>query len=161
MDIDISEDIPQTSSSTARKLVVPVDDAHPFDLDAYISNYTGIVKHPHYHCIAYTFRTGRTAVDRLIHIIAICPSIAVQTFHVAVQYIHQLRDPNLYQTALTALEQSLGQQAENIPDDVLDPKWIDDVVARNQAERLKLDVELKTYSNNMIKESIRVSGTVP
>ena len=38
----------------------------------------------------------------------------------------------------------------------LDVKWADETIAKNQADRVKLEVELKTYSNNMIKESIRV-----
>lgn len=39
----------------------------------------------------------------------------------------------------------------------LDAKWVDEVAARNQSEKVKLEVELKTYTNNTIKESIRVS----
>ncbi|KAG5641499.1 hypothetical protein DXG03_005084 [Asterophora parasitica] len=39
----------------------------------------------------------------------------------------------------------------------LDTKWADETLAKNQAERTKLEVELKTYTNNSIKESIRVS----
>jgi hypothetical protein len=38
----------------------------------------------------------------------------------------------------------------------LDTKWADEIITKNQADRVKLEVELKTYSNNMIKESIRV-----
>ncbi|KAJ8472377.1 hypothetical protein ONZ45_g16676 [Pleurotus djamor] len=34
--------------------------------------------------------------------------------------------------------------------------WADEMAAKNQAERTKLEVELKTYTNNMIKESIRM-----
>ena len=34
---------------------------------------------------------------------------------------------------------------------------MDEAIAKNQSERTKLEVELKTYTNNMIKESIRVS----
>ena len=39
----------------------------------------------------------------------------------------------------------------------VDTRWADEVMAKNQAEKTKLEVELKTYTNNMIKESIRVS----
>jgi hypothetical protein len=42
----------------------------------------------------------------------------------------------------------------------LDTKWSDEVITRNQSDRAKLEVELKTYSNNMIKESIRVSRLI-
>jgi hypothetical protein len=43
MDIDIPDDTPLSSEPQppVRHLTVPVDDAHPFDLDSYISNYTG------------------------------------------------------------------------------------------------------------------------
>lgn len=39
-------------------------------------------------------------------------------------------------------------------------KWADEVFAKTTAERVKLELELKTYSNNMIKESIRVCSLV-
>jgi hypothetical protein len=42
MDVDISEDTPQGSGSK-RRITVAVDDTHPFDLDAYIANYTGSI----------------------------------------------------------------------------------------------------------------------
>lgn len=40
MDIDVDER-EHTSSRMASRKFVPVDDNHPFDLDAYISSYTG------------------------------------------------------------------------------------------------------------------------
>ena len=44
MDIDRVEEAQNGSSSTPptkRQIVLPVDDAHPFDLESYSSNYTG------------------------------------------------------------------------------------------------------------------------
>jgi COP9 signalosome complex subunit 1 len=38
----------------------------------------------------------------------------------------------------------------------VDTQWADKIMSKNQAEKMKLEVELKTYTNNMIKESIRV-----
>jgi len=38
----------------------------------------------------------------------------------------------------------------------LDSSWTEETFAKNQTEKNKLEVELKTYTNNMIKESIRV-----
>lgn len=38
----------------------------------------------------------------------------------------------------------------------LNTKWADEMTAKNAAEKIKLEVELKTYTINMIKESIRV-----
>lgn len=39
----MSDEMQQIADSlpTARHLIVPVDDAHPFDLDSYIANYSG------------------------------------------------------------------------------------------------------------------------
>lgn len=146
MDVDISE-IPNYNAQpeARRTFMAPVDDAHPFDLDSYISGYS-----------------GRSAVDRLIHIILTCPSIAPQTFHLAVRQIEALRDPAMYATALSAYEQvaSSGEAGAFPPAAEvasLDQKWIEETTKRNLAEKTKLEVELKTYANNMIKESQRVS----
>ncbi|KAJ7151400.1 26S proteasome subunit RPN7-domain-containing protein [Mycena crocata] len=146
MDVDIPEDNGQSSTQThySRKTqLILVDDLHPFDLDGYISNYT-----------------GRTAVDRLIHIISTCPSLAAEAFQLAVQQIHQSRDPSLYQQVMSAYDQISGATDVPLPSSMdlasLDTRWADETMAKNQAERSKLEVELKTYSNNMIKESIRM-----
>ncbi|KAJ6590942.1 26S proteasome subunit RPN7-domain-containing protein [Mycena vulgaris] len=144
MDVDIPEETGQSSTHhTRRPHLVPVDDLHPFDLDGYISNYT-----------------GRTAVDRLIHIIATCPALAPEAFQLAVQHIHQSRDPSLYQQVMSAYDQISGVSDAPLPSAMdlasLDTRWADETMAKNQAERSKLEVELKTYSNNMIKESIRM-----
>lgn len=76
------------------------------------------------------------------------------------QHIHQSRDPALYQQVMSAYDQISGVSDAPLPSALdlasLDTKWADETMAKNQAERSKLEVELKTYSNNMIKESIRV-----
>lgn len=76
------------------------------------------------------------------------------------QHIHQSRDPALYQVLLSAYEQTSLLPGVELPSGMelapLDTKWADEMMAKNQAERVKLEVELKTYTNNMIKESIRV-----
>ncbi|CAL1709729.1 unnamed protein product [Somion occarium] len=148
MDIDLIDetDFPNYSKSTGKRpAFVPVDDAHPFDLEAYISTYT-----------------GKTVVYRLIHIISICPTLAPQAFQLAVQHILQGRDPNLYQSLIIAYDTT----AKTLPDAelpphtdlaVIDQQWIDETNTKNQAERSKLEVELKTYTSNMIKESIRMA----
>lgn len=108
-----------------------------------------------------SFRIGHTVVDRLIHIVSSCPSLAPEAFLQCVQSIHQSRDPSLYQNLLQAYDQVASGTEISLPNPMdlaeLDTKWADDVLTKNQADRAKLEVELKTYSNNMIKESIRVS----
>ncbi len=80
------------------------------------------------------------------------------------QHIHQSRDPALFQNLLQAYEQLVPPEGVSLPNAMdlaqLDVAWADETIQRNQADRAKLEVELKTYSNNMIKESIRVSGVL-
>lgn len=102
---------------------------------------------------------GRTAVERLIHIIPTCPSIAPQALRLAVKHSQTLRDPALYAQAVSTYE-SLPSDAGLPPvEEVveLDSKWAEETAKKNLAEKTKLEVELKTYANNMIKESQRVS----
>ncbi|KAJ7028669.1 26S proteasome subunit RPN7-domain-containing protein [Mycena alexandri] len=146
MDVDIPEETAQSSTQyrdSRRPNLVIVDDQHPFDLDGYIANYT-----------------GRTAIDRLIHIISTCPTLAPEAFQLAVQHIHQSRDPSLYQQVMSAYDHVSSASDAPLPTGMdlasIDTKWADEMMAKNQAERSKLEVELKTYSNNMIKESIRM-----
>jgi COP9 signalosome complex subunit 1 len=97
-----------------------------------------------------------------MHIISSCPSLAAEAFQLAVQHIHQSRDPSLYQHLMSAYDQASATSEVPLPSAMdlasLDTRWADEMMAKNQAERSKLEVELKTYSNNMIKESIRVRG---
>ncbi|KAL4067501.1 26S proteasome subunit RPN7-domain-containing protein [Scleroderma yunnanense] len=149
MEIDLVEEqaslsLPQIQQK--RRPARPVDDDHAFDLDAYIASYS-----------------GRTAVDRLIVIISTCPSIAQQALQLALAHISRLRDPSLVSLVVSAYESVLsspaGAAAGLLPvGDVVqvDVSWIDEVTKQNAAERTKLEVELKTYTNNMIKESIRM-----
>lgn len=128
-----------------RRPVFTIDDDHSFDLDAYIAPYT-----------------GRTVIDRLIAIIIQCPSIAPHALSLAIQRVYRLRDPSLLNAVINAYESVLGtQEGKGLPPvaDVVsvDMEWVEDVTKRNIAERTKLEVELKTYTNNMIKESIRMA----
>lgn len=150
MDIDIIEESEQqnekqeasSSSFTAIQPVV-VDDNHPFDLDSYINQYKG----------------PQAILDRLIHIIPRCPPLALPAVQIALRQIPSLRDITMYRALRVAYEyavrisSSLPPLDEVIP---LDQKWIDEVATKNNAERTKLEIELKTYTSNMIKESIRV-----
>ena len=165
MDIDEPEVI--LPSKAKKQSTLPVDDAHPFDLEAYISGYKGTSLVKCVLCAAQiniiVFGTGRTVVDRLIWIIPQCPPIAVQAVQIAMTIIPQLRDPNLPTSLQYAYEAAVasGVQEDMPPFAELanvDQAWVDELVRRNTEDRVKLEVELKTYSSNMIKESIRVSS---
>jgi len=100
-------------------------------------------------------------VDRLVYIINICPPLAVPALQLAVQQIFKTRDTDLYRNTAGAYDAvaanaQLPPAAEVAP---LDQAWYDEWTSKNLAERSRLEVELKTYTSNMIKESIRVGYT--
>lgn len=100
-------------------------------------------------------------MDRLLNIIASCPAIAPQALKIAFNHLYRLRDPSLVQAALAAYTSAtVLPEGQGLPPagEVVEvhTTWIEEVTKKNVAERTKLEVELKTYTNNMIKESIRV-----
>ena len=107
---------------------------------------------------------GRTVVDRLIYIIPYCPGIAAQAFLLALEQIRTMRDITLYTALLQVYDQTVmtfGVENGLVPRQELaqtDQRWIEETGRRNQEERAKLEVELKNYQSNLIRESIRVSG---
>ncbi|KAG1764552.1 26S proteasome subunit RPN7-domain-containing protein [Suillus occidentalis] len=120
MEIDYIENEVSLSQPPAvqRRRIRPVDDAHPFDLDAYISGYS-----------------GRTAFDRLVHIISTCPTLAPQALKLAFAQIEELRDPTLYQTVMNAYD-----AVADLPEVQLPPtSELCSVTKKNQAERTKLE----------------------
>ncbi|KAI9567610.1 G protein pathway suppressor 1 [Boletus coccyginus] len=161
MDVDPIDSEIANQYTPRRRQARPVDDAHPFDLDAYIASYTGtyITPLPSH---AHRLYTGRTAVDRLLTITVACPAIAPQALRLAFNHLYRLRDPSLVHAALGAYAgaaalpegQGLPPAADVV---VVDSTWVEEVTKKNAAERTKLEVELKTYTNNMIKESIRMA----
>ncbi|KAG8827964.1 hypothetical protein FRC17_007649 [Serendipita sp. 399] len=116
--------------------VVVVDEDHPFDLDAYISNYDH----------------DRSAIKRLHFIANVCPSLAPQALFKAVEYALEGRDTTLYHSILTSYNNIIGAQNAI----AVNQDWVENTAAKAQAEKDKLEVELKMYTGNMIKESIRM-----
>ncbi|KAH9929081.1 PCI-domain-containing protein [Epithele typhae] len=153
MDIDTYEDdVAQIQTLPAvipkRPLSIPVDESHPFDPEAYISGYS-----------------GKSYVDRLVHVMNVCPELAPQALPLATKEALKGRDTGLYKSAFNAYERAATEmskrQEEGLPEAssivAMDTKWIEETNSKNQAERTKLEVELKTYTSNMIKESIRMA----
>ena len=99
-------------------------------------------------------------------------SLAPQALQLATKEALKGRDTILYKNIYTTYERAQmeysrehGDEQDNqLPDAAalapLDQKWIEDMNTKNSAERTKLEVELKNYSQNMIKESIRVCRAV-
>ena len=95
-------------------------------------------------------------------------SLAPQALQLATKEALKGRDTILYKNIYSTYERAEmeysrehGDEQDNqLPDAAalapIDHKWMEDMNTKNQAERTKLEVELKNYSQNMIKESIRV-----
>jgi COP9 signalosome complex subunit 1 len=105
-------------------------------------------------------------MDRLIYIISLSPSLAPQAFKRAFQLLTSptQRDTEYYKTILGTYENvssrpgiGLPPIEELLPDHSPYLAWVEETNERNNAERRKLEVELKTYIGNMIKESIRMA----
>lgn len=97
-------------------------------------------------------------MDRLVYIINICPALAVPALQIAAQHIFKTRDVDLYRSTaniydVAAANAQLPPATEVAP---LDQTWYDEWTSKNLSERTRLEVELKTYTSNLIKESIRV-----
>lgn len=109
------------------------------------------------------YKIGKTAVDRLIHIINVCPTLAPQAYQLAIKEVQQGRDTSVYQALVHAYDVAVKSLPEGtIPPHSelgeIDKTWLESTNAKNAAEKSKLEVELKTYTSNLIRESIRVSN---
>ncbi|KZV75677.1 hypothetical protein PENSPDRAFT_680900 [Peniophora sp. CONT] len=128
--------------------IVPIDASHPFDLDARLSGLT-----------------GRAALDHLSHIIQHAPTLAYEALQRALILLTlpDQRDPTLL-TTLTSSYTTATERALSVnitlppfPDPQTYAQWSSKLTKENDAQRAKLEVELKTYTQNMIKESIRLA----
>ena len=142
----------QSKPSVKRKNVI-TNDQHPFDLETYVSQYSG---EPRYMIAWVTLLTlcgaGRAAIRRLRFIADECEQLAPRALQLAIHLLTQTRDVVSYQAAVQDYNARPGMR------DVMsvDTEWVETTGNRNNRERDKLETELKTYSSNMIKESIRV-----
>ncbi|KAI6126490.1 26S proteasome subunit RPN7-domain-containing protein [Pisolithus sp. B1] len=115
-----------------RRPIFTIDDDHSFDLDAYIAPYTA---------------APSPSTDSLQS------SFNVRLSHPTHSRSHS--NVSRYEVCWALRE---GKGLPPVADVVsVDMEWLEDVTKRNIAERTRLEVELKTYTNNMIKESIRMA----
>ena len=94
----------------------------------------------------------RASIKRLFFIANACPPLAPLALSRAVEYALEGKDSTLYQNVVSTYNNVVGPQRGVR----LNQEWLDRTAQRSQAERDKLEVELKMYTGNMIKESIRV-----
>ncbi|KAK6511129.1 hypothetical protein TWF481_000051 [Arthrobotrys musiformis] len=123
------------SQQSASSTLIIVPDLPRFDLEQYVGNYS-----------------GRMKVTRLLFIGNHCPPLAVEALKAAISIVKADRDVRLYRQAV----QSLQVFAPSDPDARLDEEWIEKTTREVKQKTDRLEAELKSYKNNMIKESIRI-----
>ncbi|KAK6088331.1 26S proteasome subunit RPN7 [Seiridium cupressi] len=114
---------------------VIVKDAPKLDLDLYISNYK-----------------GRTRFDRLLLIGQSSVPLCVDALKAAIVEAKKGKDTQRYRNAWEAIRIA----APNEPEAQWDQAWLDKTEQSNKTETHRLDIELKQYKNNLVRESIRI-----
>lgn len=97
---------------------------------------------------------GYTRIDRLYHIGAHSPYLAVDAYRLAIAEAKKGKNVGLY----TRLVEDFRSIAPNDPAALVDTTWAEKKTREVREEHDRLEHELKSYKNNLIKESIRVSG---
>lgn len=99
---------------------------------------------------------GRAAIVNLQHVISHCPQLAGPALKLSARiYRESTRDTSGYISTIHAYHNlDISQQDGTLSGD---SAWVEEMELRNAKEKNKLEAELRTYSSNMIKESIRVS----
>lgn len=93
-------------------------------------------------------------IQRLLAIAQTSTFLSADAFRLAILQAKEGTDTSLYQDIVETFKKLL-------PDDPLtqlDTEWVQKQNIRIKAETNRLEYELKAYKNNLIKESIRVSG---
>jgi len=114
-----------------------VKDPPKFDLESYIANYSGF-----------------TRIDRLHHIGAHSTYLAVDAYRLAIAEAKRGKNVELY----TTLTEELSNIAPKDPAALTDMAWAERKSREVREEHDRLEHELKSYKNNLIKESIRMGN---
>src|SRR5947199_10452327 len=93
---------------------------------------------------------------RLLFIARHCPPLAAEAYKAAIAILKRSSDVPRYKEAVNAF----AQVSPNDPDAKIDDAWVERTSKEVKMATEKLEAELKSYKNNMIKESIRVMSTI-
>lgn len=128
-------------------------DPPKFDLESYIANYAGTTSliDLYLWLVAETL-IGYTRIDRLHHIGSHSPYLALDAYRLAITETKKGKNVNLY----LQLVEELSNIAPQDPAALTDTTWAAKKAQETQREQDRLEHELKSYKNNLIKESIRV-----
>lgn len=83
-----------------------------------------------------------------------CPPLALEAFRMAITELMKGKDVQEYVDVVGDFQ----KLAPNEPLAQINTAWATQQTQRNNTETNRLEHELKTYKNNLIKESIRVSN---
>ncbi|SJX64615.1 related to COP9 signalosome complex subunit 1 [Sporisorium reilianum f. sp. reilianum] len=132
-----------TLSSQISLKNVPFGPADDFDWEAYTSAYS-----------------GNARAHRLMYIATHCPPLRNTCSKAAIDFLKEnTRDVAAYQNMVTVhnTEPETGNLVPASHRIAADSEWIQSTQQRNNAEREKLELEMRNYQNNLIKESIRMA----
>lgn len=96
--------------------------------------------------------SGRTRIDRLHHIGSHSPYLALDAYRLAIAEAKKGKNVDLY----LQLAEELSGIAPQDSAAFTDTAWAEKKAQDSQREQDRLEHELKSYKNNLIKESIRV-----
>ncbi|CDR88804.1 related to COP9 signalosome complex subunit 1 [Sporisorium scitamineum] len=104
--------------------------------------------------------SGNARAQRLMYIATHCPPLRSICSKAAIDYLKDnTRDVAAYQSMITVhnTEPETGNLVPAAHRIAADSEWIQATQQRNSAEREKLELEMRNYQNNLIKESIRMA----
>lgn len=102
-----------------------------------------------------TGSAGKTRFDRLYLIGSTSSYLYPEALKGAIAEAKRGKDISRYEVAVATFREI----APNDPDATMDLAWLDRMNKQVKAETDRLELELKGYKNNLIKESIRVCST--
>ncbi|OZJ03716.1 hypothetical protein BZG36_03295 [Bifiguratus adelaidae] len=136
-DMDATTDYMSVKRQRGEKVVV-IAAPENMDLESYIGNYK-----------------GHTKIERLLFIAERCPGLAIEAYTLAVAEIKaNTLDTARYQATVNSLNNLLEKEGKAPL--TVDQKWIELTSKKVKTASEKLEAELKSYKNNLIKESIRM-----
>ena len=134
--MEVDEPLTELTSTLPKRTAitpVPLKEDDSFDLESYVGPYS-----------------DRRRIERLLFVARSSPTLRVQAYTLALTAIQQSSlDYRLYFEVLAECKELSGDEV-----------WPEDARIKQENGLEKLDVELKNYQNNLIKESIRVHSCV-
>jgi len=127
--MEVDEDFPAAAPAESKS----TSSNKEFDLESYISNYS-----------------GHTKVDRLVFIAEHSKQLELEAYKVALDELKKTTNTALYKVVADKVGDRLGPAYRT------DQAWIDSVDKRSAQQMEKLEQDLTGYKANLVKESIRV-----